>query len=361
MPQQDKQLLSIAVFLCGLLAACGGDPNSESPQSPVDKEPVATAPQAQPDAADSQGIENRGTQAAKDSDKWWGELPREAWAKYEQIPTQDPWFEVYKIQEGIYAIYEPGQFEEVISYLITGSKQALLFDTGLGIGDIQSVARQLTKLYITVLNSHTHYDHVGGNHQFETIIGRNHSYSRGRSEGLSNEKVGEYARGDWIWKPTPPGFRADAYATGRWEYSRWIQENQFIDLGGVSLEIIYSPGHSPDSLVLVDHQRRLMFTGDTFYLASLYTHIEGSSFADYAASAAKLAGLSGDVDQLLMSHNTPTASSSYLERLAAAFQSISNGVAPFSPTDGGREYHFGEFSILTTDPPQPEEDMIEAL
>jgi glyoxylase-like metal-dependent hydrolase (beta-lactamase superfamily II) len=359
MPHHYSWSLPTAVFLCGMLTACVGDSNSENPQGNTQNASATAAPQPPSDEGDSGGITNRGEQAASGSEKWWSALPREAWSEFEQVPTRNPWFEVFKIQERIYAIYEPGQFEEVISYLITGREQALLFDTGLGIGDIHSVAKQLTALPITVLNSHTHYDHVGGNHQFETVIGRNHPYPRERSKGLSNEEIGEYARGDWIWKPTPPGFSAEAYATNGWEYSRWVQENQFIDLGGVSLEVIYSPGHSPDSLVLVDHQRRLMFTGDTFYLAPLYTHIEGSSFADYAASAEKLAGLSGVVDRLLMSHNTPKASSSYLERLHAAFTSISNGDAPYTLSADGREYRFGEFSILTSDPPLPGEGTIE--
>jgi glyoxylase-like metal-dependent hydrolase (beta-lactamase superfamily II) len=52
------------------------------------------------------------------------------------------WFEVYRIRPGVFAIYEPHQFEEVISYLILGSKRALLFDTGMGIGKIRHGDRQ---------------------------------------------------------------------------------------------------------------------------------------------------------------------------------------------------------------------------
>ena len=35
----------------------------------------------------------------------------------------DPWFEVYKPAPGVFAIYEPHQAEEVISYLIVGEKR----------------------------------------------------------------------------------------------------------------------------------------------------------------------------------------------------------------------------------------------
>src|SRR5205814_7834840 len=91
------------------------------------------------------------------------------------MPVNDPWFEVYRVAPDVYAIYEPHQAEETISYLIVGSKQALLFDTGMGIGNIQKVTSQLTKRFVVVLNSHTHNDHVGGNWQFNAIFGMNRS------------------------------------------------------------------------------------------------------------------------------------------------------------------------------------------
>src|ERR1700731_3846299 len=92
--------------------------------------------------------------------EWCKSLPRAAYSKLERVPTADAWFEVYKIRPGIFAIYEPHQLEEVISYLILGDNKALLFDTGMGISNIQAVVAGLTKLPISVVSSHTHNDHV---------------------------------------------------------------------------------------------------------------------------------------------------------------------------------------------------------
>ena len=104
------------------------------------------------DVAEESAVENRGA----GTDNWWDALPRPAWSKLERVPSVGDWFEVYRVREGVFAIYEPGQFEEVISFLIVGSERALLFDTGLGIADIRAVAESLTDLDIVVLNSHTH-------------------------------------------------------------------------------------------------------------------------------------------------------------------------------------------------------------
>src|ERR1700675_1155537 len=100
------------------------------------------------------------------SAEWCRQLPRPEYKALERVPVRSAWFEVYRIRPGVFALYEPHQAEEVISYLIVGSRKALLFDTGMGISSIRAVVRQLTRLPITVLNSHTHYDHVGGNREF---------------------------------------------------------------------------------------------------------------------------------------------------------------------------------------------------
>jgi len=155
------------LILCLFFAACS---ESNGP-----------ATVAEPETADedNQLVQNRGA----DKDNWWDNLPRPEWSAYAKIDVDDDWFDVYRIDDEIYAIYEPGQFEEVISFLIIGGDFALMFDTGLGIGDIRNVVDQLTDLNVVVLNSHTHYDHIGGNHLFDTIYGTSLKYTQNRSLG----------------------------------------------------------------------------------------------------------------------------------------------------------------------------------
>ena len=54
-----------------------------------------------------------------------------------EVPDQS-WFRVYQLPGNVYALYEWRQSELVVSYLIIGETSALLWDTGLGIGDIRA-------------------------------------------------------------------------------------------------------------------------------------------------------------------------------------------------------------------------------
>ena len=327
--------LLISLGLALLLSACGDSSQPEPVQETT--------------AASTESVENRGSDAS--GGNWWDGMPRPEWGEYERLDTGQDWFEVYRIEPGILAIYEPGQFEEVISWLILGEDRALLFDTGLGIGDIRSLVASLTDLPLMPLNSHSHYDHSGGNYQFEAVMGVDTPYTRNRARGTPNESVAEFASEGWIWKDHPPGFDPATYSIQPWQHGTWVEDRQFIDLGNVSLEVVFAPGHAPDCIVLIDHQRRLMFTGDVFYPAPLYTHIPGSSFKDYLASSRRLADLEEQVDYLMPSHNVPRVSSEYLTRMRNAFESIKAGSAEFELSDGAREYRFEGFGVLTHNPP----------
>ncbi len=295
-------------------------------------------------------VQNRG--ASKDN--WWDKLPRAQWGRYQNILTGQNWFEVYRIDENLYAIYEPGQFEEVISYLILGEQRALLFDTGLGIGDIRKVVDQLTDLPVSVLNSHTHYDHIGGNYQFDDLertYAMNTPFTLKHAQGESHAEVAFAVAEGWIWKPVPAGFDRQLYRVRPFAIAETVIDGSTIDLGGRTLQVLVTPGHAPDAICLLDRKNRLLFTGDTFYLAPLYAHLEGSSFPDYVRTASRLAGFADEVDQIVMSHNVPLASSRYLLEMDRAFQSILQGNEVYLISDGNREYPFGNFSIIVKGEP----------
>ncbi|MCP4202641.1 MAG: MBL fold metallo-hydrolase [bacterium] len=309
-------------------------------------------PTPSPAVSDNEQVLNRGG----GKDRWWDALPRAAWSEFPRVEQSQDWFEVYRIRAGVLAIYEPGQFEEVISYLIVGSERALVFDTGLGIGDMRRVAGELTDKEIVVLNSHTHYDHVGGNHAFDTVYGTDLEYTRAHAQGRSHEDIAEFVGPGWIWKETPDGFSTDGYVSRPFTISHAIEDEQVISLGDVRIEVLLTPGHAPDSLCLLDRKRGLLFTGDTFYPAPLYAHLPGASFSDYATTAERLAGLADSVEIVLPAHNEPSLPPSELVRFRDAFREMQEESAPFILTDGNREYDFGRFSIVVADPPPWQEN-----
>ncbi len=47
-----------------------------------------------------------------------------------------------------------------------------------------------------------------------------------------------------------------------WEVSEWVAPNSTIDLGNRRLILIYTPGHTDNSVSLLEVERELMFTGD---------------------------------------------------------------------------------------------------
>ncbi|MBS1575879.1 MAG: MBL fold metallo-hydrolase, partial [Bacteroidetes bacterium] len=108
-------------------------------------------------------------------------------AKYAIIPQPQTNFTVYKIRPHIFLIRESACFEEVNCYLFVGKEKSLLFDSGLGIGNIKEVVSGITNLPVLVLNSHTHYDHINGNHLFDSIAGLNNDYSKINAKGLSHD------------------------------------------------------------------------------------------------------------------------------------------------------------------------------
>jgi glyoxylase-like metal-dependent hydrolase (beta-lactamase superfamily II) len=281
--------------------------------------------------------------------EWCRELPRPAYKNLTRADVHSDWFEVYRIRPDVYAIYEPHQFEEVISYLILGQRHALLFDTGMGIASIRGVVTQLTPLPVTVLNSHTHFDHTGGNAEFSDILNEDTPFSRKNAEGQSNIYSRDALAPERICGSLPAGIRPDAYTIRPWTVRRRIHDGEHIDLGGRDLEILFTPGHTPDSLSLLDRANGLLFTGDTFYPGPIYLFTPETDFVAYARSVARLAALAPQLKLLLPAHNVPVSDPNMLVRLEAAVKNVQSGSAKFTVTDGHREYPFEGFSLLLSE------------
>jgi glyoxylase-like metal-dependent hydrolase (beta-lactamase superfamily II) len=291
------------------------------------------------------------TSWAQDSrPEWCRALPRPEYKNLERIASSDPWFEVYRVAPHTFAIYEPHQSEETISYLIVGNKKALLFDTGMGIGDLRRVTSALTQLPVVVVNSHTHNDHVGDNWQFDTVYGMDTDFTRANAKGSRDDAQAEIAPGE-ICGNLPVSFDPKNYATRPWKIASYMRDSDHIDLGNRTIEIIATPGHTPDAISLLDRAGGLLFTGDTYYPAPIWLFRPETDLAAYAASTRRLAALAPQVRTVLGAHNVPVADPAVLPRLVIAFEAVRQGkVAPVPAAQGRVIYKVDGFSFLMLAP-----------
>ena len=238
----------------------------------------------------------------------------------------DDWYAIEEIAPGLFGIGEPKYHQINWNYLITGTEKALLFDTGPGLRDITPVVASLTNRPVTALLSHLHFDHTGNFHRFaDTALADLPILRACESDGVfvapEDMFLGSYEAMDWV--PLP--------------IRHWWPVGHHIDLGGKSLEIIATPGHSPESISLYDRDLGILLAADFLYLGNLYGQIPGASLPDYLASAEALdRHLPEDV--LILgahgkargdgTHDAPKLSRLDLTDLAAALAAIRDGNMP---------------------------------
>jgi glyoxylase-like metal-dependent hydrolase (beta-lactamase superfamily II) len=276
---------------------------------------------------------------------WPGALPRTGNQGLKRLQSVAPWFEVYQVSTGTFALLEPLHYEEVVSYLILGSERAVLLDTGMGIGNIQAEVERLTDVPVVVVNSHSHYDHVGDDHRFAEVWAFDDEGEVACIErGLTRAECALYLRPD-SYLELPPGFDPAAYEIRPSPVTRRLRHLEAIQLGGRTLTVHHTPGHSPGSVCLLDSRDGLLFTGDTFYPGMLYAHDEESDFEAYLQSLKHLVGLLDQVSYLCPAHNEVCVRKEMLVHVLNALEWISVGQAAFETRGGIRIYRFQGFGV----------------
>lgn len=285
---------------------------------------------------------------------WWERLPRPIYSELEKIMTSQDWFEVYKLAEGTFAVYEPHQFEEAISYIVLGKDRAAVIDTGTGIGNLRRVAEELTDLPLFVVNTHTHWDHIGGNSQFDEVVCFNDPACIERLRmGVPHSKLKDSLTPESLRHALPPEFQPETWIIPPVEPTSLLEDGSFIELGDRTLEVMHTPGHSSGSICLLDAKHRLLFSGDVFFPGPLYAYEDEVDLDLYIQSIERMRKRMGDYDHLCSGHNDPWVESGILDRVAAAFQTILDGKGDFDRDGNLRRYYFQGFDILIR------EDMVE--
>jgi glyoxylase-like metal-dependent hydrolase (beta-lactamase superfamily II) len=198
-------------------------------------------------------------------------------AKIAKGRMADDYFAVQDIGQGAYAIGEPRYYQQNYVYLIVGQTRALLFDSGTGTRDISPVVASLTKLPVTVMVSHLHFDHLGGIAPFGALAMIDLPQTR------ADMAAGRFTPGRYEYM----GF-VDGLAPPSPRVSQWLAPGATIDLGGRVLRVLSTPGHTPTSAALYDPAGHRLFIGDFIYPTTLYAFLPGASLSAYQRTARSL-------------------------------------------------------------------------
>jgi glyoxylase-like metal-dependent hydrolase (beta-lactamase superfamily II) len=301
------------------------------------------------------------------------------------MPERLPWFHVAEIEPGVTLIGEPGY---VYSWLVDGGDDQLLIDTGMGVGDIRAAIGSLASNPL-VVNSHAHFDHVGGNALF----------ARRAIHPLGAERLTGMATDDASWaysvldlgSEATRGFAADVFeswqamleidrrllfALGPDEQVReWpalprgtfpppsprptelVGEGHVFDLGSRQLRVLHTPGHAAEHVCLLDEREGILFAQDQAYYGPHFVCLEGSDLVEWTSSARRLAEeLEGSIRIVYTAHSLRwSAPPRLLGELAQAGEQVLAGEAALAAIDTpdgrpGLVADFGHFSIVLAAP-----------
>ena len=121
-------------------------------------------------------------------------------------------------------------------YLVEGDKRAVLIDAGTNIKDLDKVVASITKKPVMLVATHVHPDHTGTSIDVFPEIYLNPA--------------------DTVNIPRMmPNYKGTV---------RFLKDGQIIDLGGRTLEVVFTPAHTPGSTTFVDKEAGYGFSGDSF-------------------------------------------------------------------------------------------------
>ena len=247
-----------------------------------------------------------------------------------------PWLTVERIDDATYALSEYRHWEEAHSYLLLGREQALLIDTGLGVGDLRREVEALTDLPVSVALTHVHWDHIGSCGQFAAPAVHSEEADWLRRFPLPEAAVRRQlcAKGPLF----PAGFSPENYRVFSGEPGRVLRDGDTIDLGGREIRVLHTPGHSPGHCCYYEVGR--LYAGDLLYRGCLDAFYPTTDPAAFLRSLEQVATL--PLREILPGHHALHCPPGLAVRARDGFRRLRDRDLLYQ---GAGRFDFGDFQV----------------
>ena len=217
------------------------------------------------------------------------------------------------------------------NYLLLGDEMALCIDSGMSKLNFYEYAKQFTDLPIHgVINTHSHFDHTGGNGYFPRVY--MHPLAEKGAKSPFGGESGDYPL-DYEITPVREGFT--------------------LNLGNRELEIIEIGAHDLSSIAILDKTNRILFSGDELETGwcnvGIMGNAPGTSIESHYNNMLKLKARWDEFDIICPAHHGAPISKDLLNHVLIADKMILDGV-PGDPNmpdkNGGGRFRNGEILAM---------------
>ena len=249
------------------------------------------------------------------------------------------WFTIDQVDESTYIISEYHHWEETHCYLLIGSERALLIDTGLGVCNIYEQVRRLTDKPVTAVATHIHWDHIGGHKYFPEFYAH---------EAELDWLIGKFPLPLQAVKnmvadrcELPEDFCINGYAIFQGKPGRLLDEGDTIDLGGRTIQVLHTPGHSPGHLCFWEDEKGYLYSGDLVYEGTLFANYPSTDPQSYMTSLEKIAVL--PIKQLFPGHHSLNISPELVVKMRDAFRRLNEDD---KLCHGSGTHNYGDWAVM---------------
>lgn len=263
-----------------------------------------------------------------------------------------------QVGERVYVVCENNGRDNALTMgLVIGDEKAMLIDTGMGMtGQLRYYIEGIVgNKPLIATCTHGNIDHLGGSIMFDDRrLNRRDWDEIGRATGtqrrfgdmgmfcMDNEEALEYCKRHWVDNSSSTFADIDA--------------GEVFDLGGVTVEVLYSAGHTPGHLSYYIPTEKICFCGDSLNASTLIRRLTTNELGLYADNMEKLYTYIGADTRLFPGHSSRIYEAALILKVVQACREVVAGQVENDPPanilrpdkPGGLRYaHFcGNYRII---------------
>ncbi|MDR1638254.1 MAG: MBL fold metallo-hydrolase [Clostridiales bacterium] len=257
---------------------------------------------------------------------------------------------VTKLDSDTFCIEQKFSSFRCLCYLLLGKDRALLVDTAIYDDGFEKAIKDLCSLPLDVAITHAHMDHIGNAHCFKDV----HMSERDREVfRLHTDRA--YLESMLDMTPMPARLIAKFIARPIFNTHPEVktigfQDGTVFDLGGRTVEVIETPGHSTGSVCFLEKGRSRLYSGDMVCDMGILLHLEGcESVTTFLESIRKLQALKGSFSEICTGHRQSRIDVGYLDEYEECAAGIISGKIAGKPQGKAKVGTHGRVSITYVD------------